>query len=157
MIAAPGKGGIDVEATATVSLPRWYWIVSTLGLLWMLFGLYALVMDLMTSEATLAGMSEAERQIYASRPTWLFIDHAIAIFSGLGGVIGLLMRRSWAAALLALSLIAAAVQFAYVLFGMEALARLGAAATLPFPIVILAIGAGLLWLAQHAKRRGWIG
>jgi hypothetical protein len=145
-----------VEATATVSPPRWYWIVSAIALLWMLFGVVALVMDLSMGEAALEGMSEAERQIYTGRPTWLLIAYAVAIFSGLGGVIGLLMRGSWAIPLLAVSLIAAIIQFGYVLFGMGALEVLGAAATLPFPIVILAIGTALLWLALHARRCGWI-
>lgn len=146
-----------MEAVATVSPPRWYWIVSALALLWMLFGLVALVMDLTMNEAALASMSEAERRIYTSRPTWLLVTYAVAILSGLGGVIGLLLRRAWAVQLLALSLIAALVQFAYVLFGLGALETLGAAATLPFPLVILAIGAGLLVLALRARRLGWIG
>ncbi|HEX7034577.1 MAG TPA: hypothetical protein VF210_02310 [Pseudomonadales bacterium] len=146
-----------MEATATAALPRWYWIVSILGLLWMLLGVLSVVTDLMMDEAALARMSEAEQQVYGNRPGWLFIVHGIAVFAGLGGVVGLLMRRSWAVALLALSLIAAVAQFGYVIFGLDAIRHLGAAATLSFPIVILAIGAGLLWLARHAKRLGWIG
>ena len=145
-----------MEATTSVSPPRWYWIVSGIALLWMLFGVVALVMDVSTDEAALEGMSEAERQIYAGRPSWLLIAYAVAILSGLGGVIGLLIRKPWAVALLAVSLITAVIQFGYVLFGMGAMDTLGAAATFPFPILILAIGAGLLWLAMRARHFGWI-
>ena len=145
-----------METTATVSPPRWYWIASAVALLWMLFGVVALVMDFTMDEAALAAMSQAERQMYTGRPIWLLIAYAIAVFSGLGGVVGLLMRSTWAVHLLALSLIAAIIQFGYVLFGMGALEQLGAAATLPLPIVILAIGTALLWLAWHARRVGWI-
>ena len=145
-----------MEATTSVSPPRWYWIVSGIALLWMLFGVVALVMDLSMDEAALEGMSEAERQIYTGRPTWLLVAYAVAILSGLGGVIGLLIRKRWAVALLAVSLITAVIQFGYVLFGMGAMDTLGAGATLPFPILILAIGAGLLWLAMRARHFGWI-
>lgn len=145
-----------MEATATAAPPRWYWIVSIIALLWMLFGVVALVMDLSMDEAALAAMSEAERQLYAARPTWLLVTYAIATLSGLGGAIALLMRKPWAVHLLALSLIAAIIQFGYVLLGTGAIEVLGAAATLPFPIVIIAIGAALLWLAWHARRVGWM-
>lgn len=135
--------------------PRWYWIVCSLALIWSLFGLLALITDFMTSEAMLEQMSEAERELFQSRPTWLFAVYAVAIFSSLGGVTGLLLRRSWAPPLLILSLLAVVVQFTYVLFVLDAIGRLGAASALPFPLVILAIAIGLVWLALHAKKQGW--
>lgn len=145
-----------MEMAHTASLPRWYWIVTSLALIWMLFGVFALVMDLMTNEAALEGLSEAERQLYAARPTWLFIVYGIAVLAGLGGVIGLLLRKTWAVAVLALSLIAVIIQFAYVLFIMGAIDVVGAAAALPFPLVIFTIGVLLLWLAMRARRLGWL-
>jgi hypothetical protein len=137
-------------------LPAWYWVVAILALIWMLFGVMAWVMDLMTDAAALAQMSEAQRQLYAARPQWIFIVYAIAIFTGLAGAIGLLMRKSWATALLAVSLAAIVVQFGYTLLVMRAAEVLGPAAALPFPIVIFLIGAGLLWFSLKARRQGWI-
>lgn len=121
-----------MDTTQTASPPRWYWIVAGLALLWMLFGTFALVMDLTTNEAALEGLSEAERQLYAARPTWLFIVYGIAVLGGLVGVIGLL-------------------------FVMGAIEVVGAAAALPFPLAIFTIGVLLLWLALRSKRRGWLG
>src|SRR5688572_32056515 len=72
-------------AEATQKMPRVYWVVSILALVWMLFGVLAWVMDLMTDDAAMAGMSEARRQLYVSRPQWLFGVYAVAIFSGLAG------------------------------------------------------------------------
>lgn len=146
-----------MDIAQTTSPPRWYWIVAGLALLWMLFGVFALVMDLTTSEAALEGLSEAERQLYTARPTWLFIVYGIATVGGLCGVIGLLLRKSWAVALLALSLIAVIIQFSYVLFIMGAIEVVGAATALPLPMMIFTIGVLLLWLALGARRRGWLG
>ena len=145
-----------MEADAPRPLPRWYWIVAILALLWMLFGVFAFFMDVMTDEAALQGLSEAERRLYTDRPAWLFVMYAVAIFSGLLGTVGLLLRRTWAVGLLALSLVTAIIQFGYVLFGMRAIEVLGAPATVPFPLLIIAIGAGLLWLGLHARRHGWL-
>jgi hypothetical protein len=142
--------------TMQVRPPRWYWIVSGLALAWMLFGLLSLIMDPMTDEAALAQMSDAQRELFEARPMWLFGIYAIAIFSGLAGAIGLLLRHSWTVWVFAVSLVAIVVQFVYVLFIMDAIGLLGASESLPFPIVIFVIGALLLWLSIHAKGQGWL-
>jgi hypothetical protein len=136
--------------------PTWYWIVSGLAVLWMLLGVMAWGMDLMTDEATVAEFSEAQRQLYAARPQWLFVVYGVAIFSGLGGAIGLLMRKSWASMLFAVSLVAIIVQFGYTFLGMHAVQVIGAAAAIPFPVVIFVIGVALLWFANRSRKAGWI-
>lgn len=136
--------------------PTWYWVVSILALLWMLFGAVMWWMDLMMDPAALAQMSEAQQQLYASRPQWLFVVYAVAIFSGLLGSIGLLLRKRWATPLFLLSLVAIVVQFGYIFIAMRAVELLGAAEAVSFPVVIFAIGAGLWWLSGHARKRGWI-
>ena len=132
-----------------------YLIVSILALVWMLFGVMAWVMDLMTDEAGLAKLSEAQRQLYTSRPQWLFGVYALAIFSGLAGAVGLLMRKSWATTLFAISLVAVIVQFGYTFLVMDAAKLLGASA-IAFPAVIFAIGVFLLWFSVRARKQGAI-
>lgn len=137
--------------------PRWYRVVSVLALLWMLFGVAALLQDAFGSEAMRATMSDAQRQLYDARPGWVFGCYAVAIFAGLAGAIALVLRRRWAVPALTLSLGAAVVQFGYTFVGMRAIELLGPALALPFPLVILAIGAGLVWVARRADRAGWLG
>jgi len=142
--------------TPAIKPPTWYWAVSVLALIWMLFGVFAWTMDFLMDEAALAQMTDMQRQLYSVRPQWLFVVYAIAIFSGLAGVIGLLMRKAWAIPAFWISLIAIIIQFGYTLLVMDAVRQLGAAAALPFPIVIFAIGAALLWFALQAKKSGWL-
>jgi hypothetical protein len=137
-------------------VPRWYWIVAGLAVVWMLFGVLAFIMDPLTDEATLAEMSQAQRELFLARPTWLFVIYGGAVFAGLAGAIGLLLRRTWAVSAFAVSLLLVIVQFIYVLFVMDAIGRIGAAEALPFPIVIFVVGAGLLWLSVVARKRGWL-
>jgi hypothetical protein len=150
-------GETAMNSTPAVSKPpTWYWVVTGLAVLWMLFGVAAWVMDLMTDEAGLAQMSEAQRQLYVMRPQWLFAVYGVAIFSGLTGAIGLMLRKSWASKLLALSLAAVIVQFGYTFIGMHAVEILGAPAAIPVPLVIFLIGAALLWFAIRSRRSGWL-
>lgn len=136
--------------------PTWFRIVAALAAVWMLFGVAMWFMDLLMSEATLAGMSPAEQQLYQARPTWVFVLWGIAVGSGLAGAVGLLMRKQWAVTAFVVSLISAIIQFGYFFLAMDAIAVIGAAAAAPFPMVILLIGVGLLWLANTASRRGWL-
>jgi len=110
----------------------------------------------MTDEAGLAQLSEAQRQLYVTRPQWLFAVYGVAIFSGLAGAIGLLLRKSWASTLFAVSLAAIIVQFGYTFVVMHAVELLGAAAAIPFPLVIFLIGVALWWFSLRARKLGWL-
>lgn len=136
--------------------PKWYWIASVVALIWMVFGVLAWVADWMMDEATLAQMSAAQQQLYTNRPQWLFVVYAIAIFTGLLGAIGLLMRKRWSVMAFGVSLGAIIIQFGYTLTAMDAINLLGPATALPFPIAIFTIGALLLALAIKAKNVGWL-
>lgn len=137
--------------------PTWFWLVASLALVWMLFGVYALYADYTMDDAGRAQMSAEQLQLMDARPAWIFAVYAVAIFSGLFGAIALLLRKAWAVPLFMLSLLAVIVQFTYILFAMGAIRILGAAQAVPFPLVIFTIGAALLWLSLHARRRGWLG
>ncbi|HSJ23633.1 MAG TPA: hypothetical protein VK929_03040 [Longimicrobiales bacterium] len=142
---------------ATTRPPRSYWIIAGIALAWMLVGVAAWVADLMMSEATLAGMTEGQQQLYAARPDWLFAVYGVAVFAGLAGAVGLLARKSWAVPALATSLAAVIIQFGYTLFVMDAVGHVGAAAAIPFPVAIVVIAAAVLWYARQAAHRGWLG
>lgn len=136
--------------------PKWYWWAAGFATLWMLVGVMSLVMDLMTDEAASAAFSEAQRTLYESRPNWLIGIYAVATVSGLLGAIGLLRRHARAVAWLALSLVAVLFQFAYTVVALDAIALLGTANALGFPLVIFAMGALTLWLSLHARAKGWL-
>lgn len=53
-------------------------------------------------------------------------------------------------------IIAVIAQFAYTFWGMDAIRLLGAAQVVPFPLVIFAIGAFLLWFSRRAAQRGYL-
>ena len=141
---------------ASARAPWWYWAVAVLALAWMLVGVLAWVMDLRMTPAQLAQLGEAQQQLYAQRPQWVFVVYAIAVFSGLAGAIGLLLRRRWATTCCAVSLVAVVLLFGYTRLVMVAIRLLGRAPALPFPLVRAAFAGFLLWFARYARRHGWI-
>lgn len=141
----------------TASPPRWFWVVASLLTLWLLIGVASWFVDLTMSETMVAEMSEAQRGVYARRPSWMFGIYGIAVFAGGAGGLGLLLRKQWATSALILSLVAATVQFAVTMFGpMDALAQLGPALALPLPVTVIVVGAGAVVFARRAASRGWL-
>lgn len=135
--------------------PRWYRVAAILVLLWSLIGVLAFVFDPGSNEAALAEMSDAQRELFAQRPGWIYAIYGLAVFASLAGAIGLVLRRRFALPAFALSLVLVIVQFAYVLFVLDAIGRLGLAEAAAFPLVVLLIGIFCLWLSLHARSRGW--
>jgi hypothetical protein len=139
-----------------VRVPAYYWVVSVLALIWTLIGVSSYLMQVYGGgPAMQAEMSDAQRTLEASMPAWVTGAFAISVFAGLLGSIGLLIRKKWAKMTLVVSLIAAVIQFGWVFFMSEALALLGGQAAL-LPVVILLVGAGLIWFADRSEKNGWL-
>lgn len=134
--------------------PAWYWVVGVLVALWMLVGVLAWCIDLGMTPERLAALPAAQQQLYASRPSWVFIAYGVAVFSGLAGAVALLLRRKVAKALFLLSLFAAVLQFGYTFAAMHALALLGPGLALPLPAMVIAVGVFTVWYARWCARHG---
>jgi hypothetical protein len=100
-------------------------------------------------------MDENQRRLVASTPAWVTGVYAVAVFSGLAGALGLVLRRRWATALLVLSLVAATLQFGWVILFSDALQLLGGSAAI-LPIAIMLVAALLVAFARSADRSGWL-
>ena len=143
-------------ATASGSaLPKWYWGVAGFGLLWMAFGCLNYVLLMSMSPAEIAQLPPAQQDVVNTAPVWVNAAYAIAVWSGLGGAIGLLLRRAWARPLFLVSLIAVILQFGWIFTSTDQLAVEGASAA-AFPLVILLLGVFFVMFAGHAQKRGWI-
>lgn len=142
------------ELTATQStVSRSFWIISVVALLWNLIGVSSYIMNVTMSEAALAALPEAEQALYTNVPTLVTSAFAIAVFGGLLGCVLLLMRKSLAYPVFILSLVAIAIQAGYNLFMSSALEVLGPTAAI-LPLLIVTIGAYLVWFSSNAKKKG---
>jgi hypothetical protein len=134
--------------------PGWFWVVGVLVALWMLVGVLAWCVDLGMSAERLAQLPAAQQQLHATRPQWVFVVYAVAVFTGLAGAVLLLLRHKLAKTLFLVSLLAAIVQFGYIFAAMHALALLGPAMALPLPAMVIAVGLFTVWYARWCARHG---
>ena len=134
--------------------PAWFWIVAALGLLWELFGvaMYLMHVGVLPNSGE---MSEAERSLMESSPTWVTGLFAIGVFAGALGALALILRRRWARPLLILSLVAVILQFGGWLLATDAIAVIGPS-VFAMPALIVAVAILLPWLASVGVRRGWL-
>lgn len=140
-----------MATTPNTRVPGWFWIVAVLALLWEAAGVASYLGQVYGATAT----DENQRRLIESTPAWVTGAYAVAVFSGLAGAVALLLRRRWAVALLTLSLIAALLQFGWVILFSEAARLLGSGA-LVLPIVVMVVAALLVAFARSARRRGWL-
>ncbi|MCJ8159538.1 hypothetical protein [Sphingomonas sp. LaA6.9] len=135
--------------------PIWFWVVAVLGLLWELMGVGSYLYHVTLSPEGLAALPQGQRDLMNATPVWVTAAFAIAVFSGLAGGLGLVLRRRWARPLLVLSVVAAILQFGWVFLVFRAHETLGPSSA-AFPAFIIVMGVFLAWFAGHATKRGWL-
>ena len=135
--------------------PRSFLIIGIVALLWNLVGVASYLMQVMMTPEALAAMPEAERALMESMPAWATGAFAIAVFSGLSGCIGLLLKKAWCGPLFLTSLIAVIVQFGYWLGVANSIEVYGTEAFL-MPALVTVIAIFLVWYSRDAKGKGWL-
>lgn len=138
------------------SPPGWFWLVGLLLLVWNGFGVFAYLSSVMASPADLAQRyDEAELALMASTPFWATSAFAIAVFTGLAGAIGLLMKKTFARGMFIASLIASLIQQVWIFLLSDWLSIAGAQGLiLPLAVDIIALFS--IWFAAKGIRRGWL-
>ena len=135
--------------------PKAHGWVAALALVWNLIGLAMFAMQVTMDETRLAALPEADRQIYLATPGWVNVAFGFAVIGGVLGALGLLLRRRWAVAMFAVSLLALLVQFAGAYLSTPAWEAYGAAG-LAMSALLLVIALALLAYARRSAARGWL-
>lgn len=144
-----------MTTTTGTKRPVGYWIVAVFALVWSLIGVAMWYMQVTMSSAQLAMMTEPQRQVYEGTPAWLNAAFAAAVFAGVLGGLGLLLKQRWASTMFLLSLVALLSQVIGAFVATPAWAAYGPTG-LVMPAVLVAIALFLLWYANKAKARGWL-
>lgn len=130
-------------------------IISIVALLWNLLGVMSYIMQVTMSGDMMANMSEAERALYETMPAWVTGAFAIAVFGGVAGCVGLLLKKAWCVPVFLISLAAIIVQFGYWLFATDSIAVIGNE-VFWMPALVTAVAVFLVWYSRDAKAKGWL-
>jgi hypothetical protein len=143
-----------VADTGVSSVPVWYWIAAVGALLFECLGCFFYLEEVRLTPEQIALLPLDQAAMLSARPAWYYAAFGVAVWVGLAGTVGLLLRKSWAVPALLISLIAVIVQFSAILV-VPAMRNISSDELLG-PIVVALVCYGIFMLARLAKRRGWL-
>lgn len=144
-----------MENISRIKPPVWFWVISVIALLWNLMGAYAYLVDAYTSIEDLEAMTQTQRELYESRPSWAIGAFAIAVWGGVLGSIALLLRKKWARPVLLISLLGVIANQIYMFFLSNTFEVYGST-EMGLQIFVLIISIALVYFAGIAQKKGWL-
>ncbi len=145
-----------MTTNSTNKPPIWFWIVSLAALLWNSAGAYMYLQQAYNTEVHQAMYTPEQLEMVNNMPSWATAAFAIAVFGGVLGCIGLLLRKKWAKSIFLLSLLGIiAHQIIYNLFMSGAMEEYGSSAMI-FPILTFIIGGLLLLFTNKSIAKHWL-
>jgi hypothetical protein len=134
--------------------PIWYWVAAVGAVLFECLGCIFYLAEVRLTPEQIATLPLDQAAMLSARPGWYYAAFGVAVWVGLAGSVGLLLRRAWAVPALLVSLIAVVVQFSAVLIVPQM--RTVSSDALLGPIVVALVCYGIFMLSRLAKRRGWL-
>lgn len=132
-----------------------FWVFSGAALVWNLIGLVAYISSVTMSPEALAKMTAEAQAFYTETPTWATGAFALAVNTGVLGSLFLLLRKSWAVPLFAVSLLSIIVQNidAFVLRDAYSISGINGVI---LPALVFVVAVLLLMYSRNVKERGWL-
>lgn len=134
---------------STTKPPIWFWVISVIALIWNGMGVAQYLGQAYQTESWRSSLTDEQFEIISNLPSWLTAAFAIAVFAGVLGSLGLLLRKKWAYYLFVLSLLAVVLQMGYILIQ-------GHADNMFMTISIIVFSIFIAWFSKKAISKGWI-
>lgn len=141
---------------AKIKIPVWFWVIAIFFLLWNIMGVFSFYAHTFISEEALAALPANERELYGDYPIWTTIVFAIAVFFGLFGSIGLLLKKKWSKIAFIISLCAIIPQMIHNVFFTKSMDVYGPAQTAIMPILVVVFGFLLVWFSHYSIKSKWL-
>ena len=144
-----------METISTNKPPIWFWVVSVIALIWNALGVNAYLQQAYNTTAHRTMYTPEQLMVLDKTPAWATAAFAIAVFAGLLGCIGLLLRKKWAKMVFLASLLGIIIQLIHSIF----LAKMYQLLSLPQNIMSFSIPVVaflLYYIAKKSEARGWL-
>ena len=139
----------------STKLPVWFWVVAVAALLWNLMGVASYLGFTTMSAEAIAKLPEDQQALLTNYPVWATAAFAIAVFGGVAGSILLLLRQGFTTPVFGVSLTAIVIQMTWCLGLSGAMAVYGVR-SMVMPMLVIVVGAFLLWFSMQSKSKGWL-
>ena len=139
-----------------MKIPKWFWVVAIFFLLWNIMGVFSFFAHTFISEEALAALPDNEKELYGDYPIWTTIVFAIAVFFGLFGSLGLLLKKRWSKIAFIISLCAIIPQMIHNVFFTKSMDVYGPGQAATMPIMVVVSGFFLIWFSKYAINQNWL-
>lgn len=139
-----------------IKIPIWFWVTAVFFLLWNSMGVISFFAHTFISEEDLALLPTQERELYGDYPIWTTIVFAIAVFGGLLGAVGLILRKTWSKTAFIISLLAIVPQMTHNLFFTKSVEVYGVGQAAAMPIMVVVFGLFLVWFSSYGIKKNWL-
>jgi len=129
-----------------------FWIIAILATLWNAIGAYQYIAQVTLAPQDMQAMPTDMQAYFNELPNWVTGAFAIAVWSGLAGSVGLLLRAKWAFWAFCLSLTGVLVQLIYNVLMQTAMAL--SPQLLAGPLFILVIAVALTLVSKKWMKVG---
>jgi len=136
-----------------LSVPKWYWAVAGLALLWNLFGGFDYFNSVTLNEAYLGEFGPEMIDFIKGMPIWAKGVWGIAIVSSILASLCLLLRKSLAFTLYCVAFVFMILSFIY---QWTAATRPQVEGGTIMTVVVFAVAIFLIWFSRMAKGKGWL-
>ena len=132
-----------------------FWVISVMALVWNLMGVFNYLTQAFMTNEILASLPKDQKLLYEKVPAWVTAAFAVAVFSGTLGAVFLLLKKKIASTFFILSFVGIVTQMSYGLLLDEKTDNYGPLGLL-MPLMIIAVGAYLIWYSKKAKENRWL-
>lgn len=139
-----------------ITVPIWFWVIAIFFLLWNLMGVVSFFAHTFISEEALTNLPTQERELYGDYPIWITIVFAIAVFGGLLGSLGLILKKKWSKTAFTLSLCAIIPQMIHNVFFTKSIEVYGFVQAASMPIMVLFFGIFLVYFSKFGIKKDWL-
>lgn len=145
----PAPGSTESRAKTPIHL----WIVGVVALLWNALGAFDYLATQIEWEPYMSQFTDEQLAYFYGFPSWAVACWAIAVWGGLLGAVGLLLRKRWAVWMFGASLIGMALSSLYN-FALSNGAEFMGTGGVIFSVVIAVLAITLLLYSRWLARRG---
>ena len=132
-----------------------FWVISSMALVWNLMGVFNYLTQAFMTNEVLATLPKDQQLLYEDVPAWVTAAFATAVFSGTLGALLLLLKKKNASIFFILSFVGIIIQMTYGLLINENTDSYGPLGLL-MPLMIIVVGAYLIWYSKKASENRWL-
>ena len=138
----------------TTKPPIWFWIISALALIWYVLGVYYYLQQAYNTTFYRSMYTPEQLMVVDKMPAWATAAFAIAVFAGIFGVFGLILRKKWAKTLFLISVLGIVLQYIYNVFIGKMYELFSITENVRYFIIPI-IAYLLFYIASKAQEKSW--